>query len=240
MTGWWNKHIGGFFMIICKCLMLCRDCHALPHCDQQCNSAFPPSEMMGREGSFGNISEPARNVAQAPRHSGKWSEPCSHVMQNLLHSWVRWGCDMHRRPHRSKENSRWKVSLWWRAERGPSLILLLKVSSARFKGKPKPHLHIKNCLVLYPRAGGLTLLLCIYVPGLAVPCVCMGRKKRKNPLSEGDMISTAIPNDSLLPQSLCWEESYSNNANAEIKILDGDWEILSLIFWLCQKTVYES
>ena len=129
---------------------------------------------------------------------------------------------MHRRPHRSKGNSRWKVSLWQRAERGPSLILLLKVSSARFKGKPKPLLHIKNCLVLYPRAGGLTLLLCIDVPGLALPCVCMDRKKRKKPLSEGDVISTAIPNGPLLPQSLPWEESYSNNVNAEIKVLDGD------------------
>lgn len=156
--------------------------------EYQCNSVFPPQKIMGREESLRKISKPARNVMQTPRLLGKWSEPHSHVTQTLLGGWVRWGCDMRRRPHRSKGNSRWKVALWWRAEQGPSLILLditlSKVPSVRFKGKPKPHLHIKNCLMLYPRAGGLTLLLCICLPGLAMPSKCMDGQKRCKALSK--------------------------------------------------------
>lgn len=61
----------------------------------------------------------------------------------------------------------------------------VKVSSARFKGKLKPHLHVKNCLMLYLGAGGLTLLFFIYVPGLAMPSVSMDQNKRCKALTQG-------------------------------------------------------
>lgn len=102
--------------------------------------------------------------------------------------------------------SSWKI-LCGEGQSQPHLILLdimlLKVSSARFKGKPKPHLHIKNCLTLGPRAGGLTLLLCIYVPGLGVHRL---KEKKQSPSWRGDLVSAAIPHGPLHPLSLCWGE----------------------------------
>lgn len=74
------------------------------------------------------------------------------------------------------------------------------------KKKPKPHLHIKNCFMLYPRAGSLALLVCVCVPGLVCPVCAWIEKEDAKPFPNGAVISTAISDGPVLPQTLCWEE----------------------------------
>lgn len=38
--------------------------------------------------------------------------------------------------------------------------------------------------MLYPRAGSLALLVCVHVPGLAMPSVCVDREKRRKALPQ--------------------------------------------------------
>lgn len=109
-----------------------------------------------------------------------------------------------------------------RPQSDPVQCFAVESPTCQVQGKPKPHLRIKNCFMLYPRAGVDVVLACLCAWSCSAQCVHGSKEKMQSPSPHGKVLSAAISDGPLLPQSLGREESALNNANAEIKILDGD------------------